>query len=168
MPPVCQAGGTGATVGCLEGATLPASGRPGYVLGEGRLMSKTIRLLALLTAMLAATPAAVRADEVGIGHRIWYGVAAAALNVMPVVSVYASQRCLPGYVVCKLSFAGMGIVAAGTQLVIGGDLNGAERTVRRAVGGDWLVLPHHVATGTKADPYPEPARDAADMELPNF
>jgi hypothetical protein len=131
-------------------------------------MPKTIRLVALLTAMLAAAPVAVRADEVGVGRRIWYGVAAAALNVLPVVSIHASQRCLPGYVVCKLSFAGMGLIAAGTQLVVGGDLKGAERTVRRAVGGDWLVLPRHLATGTNADPYPEPAGDVGAMELPNF
>jgi len=129
-------------------------------------MTTKTRLLALLTAASVAGPVAVRANDVSIGRRIGYGVAAVAMNVVPVVSVFASQRCLPGYIACKLSFAGMGLVASATQLVAGGDVEGSRRTAARAISGDWVVLPRHLEHGIKADPYPEAAPANSDPDLP--
>jgi len=123
-----------------------------------------IKLIAPLLIAVSLAPLTTRAEAPTFGRRLWYGVSATAMNILPIVSVFASQRCLPGYIACKLSFAGMGLVASGTQLVAGGDIKGARRTAERAFGGDWVVLPKHLANGTKPDPYPELADE--DEYLP--
>jgi hypothetical protein len=136
---------------------------------EGSFMTKTLRLAAVLTTVLCVVPTGVRAgDDDGAGRRIWNGVGATAMNVLPVVSVRASQRCLPGYILCKLSFAGMGLAASGAQIFFGGDVAGARRTAGRALGGDWVVMPRHLETGIKPDPYPEAPSDDTDADLPDL
>lgn len=131
-------------------------------------MTTALRLAAILTAGLLIAPLAARAEDDGLGRRVWHGVAATAMNVLPVVSTFASQRCLPGYVACKLTFAAMGLAASGVQVVAGGDLAGARDTLSRAFGGDWIVTPRHLATGVDPDPYPAVTRDDEDAELPSF
>lgn len=147
---------------CRRGATRGMRHR------EGRFMTNAMRPVAILTASLFVMPVTATAADDGMGRRIWHGVAATAMNVLPVVSTFASQRCLPGYIACKLSFAGMGLAASGVQIVAGGDLDGARETLGRAFGGDWVVTPHHLATGIDPDPYPAVSRDDADSELPSF
>lgn len=122
--------------------------------------------LLFAASLLAIAPA--HAENPGLARRAWYGIAAAGMNVLPVASAFASQRCLPGYIACKLSFAGMGLIASTAQIIIGGDIDGARRTARRAIGGDWIVTPRHVAEGASPDPYPAPPRDENDMDLPAF
>jgi hypothetical protein len=129
-----------------------------------------IRLLPLVLALTIVTaPVATRAATPSNARHAWHVVAAMGMNVLPIASAFAAQRCLPGYIACKLSFATMGLLASGTQLLVGGDLDGAKRTAERAVGGDWLVLPRHLDTGVKPDPYPAATpRTGESPNLPNF
>lgn len=131
-------------------------------------MKTTFGTIALLGAISLATPPSAPANDGGVARALWRGAAAATMNVVPVTSIFASQRCLPGYLACKLMFAGMGIAASGVQVLAGGDLDGARRTMERAFGGDWIVLPRHVGGDVKPDPYPEASRDDSEFDLPEF
>jgi len=63
----------------------------------------------------------------------------------------------------------MGTIASGAQIIAGGDVDGARRTLQRAFGGDWIVTPGHIATDRQPDPYPDLARASEDDdELPEF
>ena len=122
-----------------------------------------------LAATLSASPVhADGYDDAGGGRRFLYGAGAFAANVIPGVSVWASDRCLPGYVVCKLQFAGLGTLGALAQLFWGGDVDGAQTTLARAYGGDWVVTPRQLATGNGADPYPEVEQDEDEDFMPSF
>lgn len=128
-----------------------------------------IKHVAASLLILALTPLAASADAYDTataGRRLWYGAGAAVLNVVPGVSILASQRCLPGYVACKIMFTGLGFATSGAQLFLGGDVDGARATVGRALGGDWVVTPRHLATGIKPDPYPSAARGDDEFDLP--
>lgn len=129
-------------------------------------MKRTTAMVAALGLALALAPSRAHSDDSSIGRRLWNGLQAAAMNTVPVVSALAAPRCLPGYIACKVSFAAMGLVASGTQVIVGGDVDGAGRTLQRAFGGDWVVTPRHVATGAKPDPYPEVTGDDASGDLP--
>jgi hypothetical protein len=134
-------------------------------------MTQTTTIAAALTVAFAFSASPVHADaydELGGGRRFLYGVGSVAANVIPGVSVWAASKCLPGYVVCKLTFAGLGTLAAGSQLFWGGDVDGAGATAGRAFGGDWFVTPRQLATGAGADPYPEPEGAEDEDFLPDF
>jgi hypothetical protein len=85
-------------------------------------------------------------------------------NVVPVVSTIYAPRCLPGYVLCKLLFAGTSLVAGTEQLVTSG---GADWAQTRAIlhggfGGDWILTGAHVAGDRTPEPWPEPRPPAAE------
>src|SRR5207245_1785979 len=69
------------------------------------------------------TAANVPWEERSAVERVWYTAGAVVANLTPVSALYA-PRCLPGYLLCKLSFAGASVLAAADQLVFsgGGDL----------------------------------------------
>src|SRR5262245_49507311 len=98
----------------------------------------TIAIL-LSTSLLAMDAGAVPFDESG-GTRAAYTAVAVVANVVPGVSALYAPRCLPGYVLCKVLFAGASLVAATEQLVFSG---GADRDQTRAIlhhgfAGDWV------------------------------
>lgn len=134
-------------------------------------MSQTTTIAAALaiTVALATGPAHADVyDDLDGGKRFLYGAGAVAANIIPGVSVWAASKCLPGYVVCKLTFAGLGTLAAGSQIFWGGDVSGAGTTAGRAFGGDWIVTPRQLANGTGADPYPEPEGEEDEDFFPDF
>jgi hypothetical protein len=69
----------------------------------------------------------------------------AGLNVVPIVRP-GGARCLPGYIVCKFSFAAFSLLAAGEQLLFSGgtDLD-QTRALYRGFGGDWVLTGAHAA-----------------------
>ena len=127
------------------------------------------RLLGMmLIGVIALNQPAQAGEEPAPGARAWHVLASTGANLLPVASAFASPRCLPGYILCKLSFAGMGVVASGVQVIAGGDIEGARATLSRAFGGDWVVTPSHIATSSRPDPYPEVAQSSDDDALPDF
>jgi uncharacterized protein YraI len=113
---------------------------------------------ALLAACLsqttgaAAEPYAQRSPAV---RGLYTGVAVVA-NVMPVVSALFVPKCLPGYIVCKLTFVAGSILVAADQLAMSG---GADRIqtqaiLRRGFSGDWVLTGRHIAGDTQAEPLP--------------
>jgi hypothetical protein len=91
-------------------------------------------------------------------ERAGYTAAAVVANVVPFASAAVAPSCLPGYVVCKLSFAGGSVLAAGWQLFLSGgsDLDQTRAILSRGFGGDWIVTGRHVAGAAQVDPLPDP------------
>jgi hypothetical protein len=117
-------------------------------------------LLALL-ALCAAQPARGAGgnyDEASTAGRAGYTALAVVANVMPGVSALYAPRCLQGYVVCKLVFAAVSLIAAADQLVLsgGGDMTQTRGILHRGFSGDWILTPRHVAGDAEAQPLPDP------------
>jgi len=92
---------------------------------------------------------------------LYTGVAVVA-NVTPLVATLYAPRCLPGYVVCKLTYAGLSLAAAADQLVLsgGGDLAQTRAILHRGFAGDWYLTGRHVAGEVEPEPLPEPPAPA--------
>jgi len=134
-----------------------------------RVLRQTMVVVAMVGLALAATPSAsVAGDgESGESLTIWDSTAAVVVNVVPISSAFVQPRCITGYVLCKLSFAGLSVLAAGEQILLGGDVDGARATLGRGFHGDWVVRPSHIARGRKPVVYPEAAVDEdSDPYLP--
>jgi hypothetical protein len=89
---------------------------------------------------------------------VYYSVLAGVANVVPGVSALYAPTCLPGYIVCKLSFAAVSVVAAADQLLLSG-WNHTDQTraiLYRGFAGDWILTSRHVSGEAKADPLPNP------------
>jgi hypothetical protein len=121
----------------------------------------------IVALALVATPAA-RSDTDGTGGpNAWHSTVAVVTNVVPITSAFVHDRCITGYILCKLSFAGLSLLSATEQVVLGGDTRGARATLGRGFGGDWVVKPSDVASGRKPDVYPDAEQaDDADPYLP--
>lgn len=122
-------------------------------------------LLGLATALLLAacmgTSSPVRADtydERSTGGRAFYTGMAVVANVMPVVSAMYAPTCLPGYVVCKVSFAFASVVVAAGQVFLSGgdDWEQTQAILHRGFGGDWYLTGRHTAGDAKPQPLPDP------------
>jgi hypothetical protein len=100
---------------------------------------------------------AVPYDEQSTGMRALYTGIAAVANVTPFVSALYAPPCLPGYIVCKLAYAGLSVAAAADQLVMsgGGDLEQTRAILHRGFGGDWYLTGRHVAGDTEPQPLAE-------------
>ena len=114
----------------------------------------------------SATATAAIAEGGSEQVRGWHTAAAVVANVIPVASVFVEERCLPGYIVCKISFWGISVIAAIEQVVVGGNADGARATLDRGFGGDWVVTGEHIATGRKPELYPENEHDKSDSVDP--
>lgn len=103
---------------------------------------------------------------------------------------YTTNKCLLPYPICKATFAAVSLIASWEQLVMGGDVEGAQHTIGRGFGGQWVVTPKDVSgdplwslpepiplsvyivsgrgnTGTEAiDPFPRPERQTDDILPP--
>jgi hypothetical protein len=104
-----------------------------------------IRLVLGLVGFVAALVSSATADT--LTARKWQqslmynGVPAPLIDTPG----YTASKCLLPYPICKVMWAGISLVAAGEQLVTGGDVEGAGSAVRRGFGGDWIVRPRHVS-----------------------
>ena len=96
-------------------------------------------------------------EERSAGTRAFYTGVAVAANVLPVLSAVYAPQCLPGYIVCKLAFAGFSLVVAGDQLLLSGgsDPEQARATVNRGFSGDWVLTGSDIAGDTAPQPLPE-------------
>lgn len=92
-----------------------------------------------------------------LSTRVAYTEAAVLANLTPLSAVYA-PRCLPGYILCKLGFAGASLLAAADQLAIsgGGDRGQTRAILYRGFSGDWLITPRHIAGEATPEPLPDP------------
>src|SRR5262249_60554034 len=59
-------------------------------------------------------------------------------NLFPFSPTYVSSKCLIPYPLCKLTAASVAFIASAEQLIVGGDLKGAEATLGRCTGGPWV------------------------------
>ena len=121
-------------------------------------------MAAAVAASLAGgvTAANVPWEERSAVERVWYTAGAVVANLTPVSALYA-PRCLPGYLLCKLSFAGASVLAAADQLAFSGgaDLAQTRAILHRGFAGDWVLTPRHVAREATPEPLPEPPHPAA-------
>ena len=116
-----------------------------------------------------ATAANVPCEQRSAVERVWYTAGAVVANLTPLSALYA-PRCLPGYLLCKLSFAGASVLAAADQLVFsgGGDLAQTRAILYRGFAGDWVLTPRHVAGEARPEPLPEPPPPGAGGEHRGF
>lgn len=93
------------------------------------------------------------------GARALYTTGAVVANVVPITSAFVAPKCFPGYIICKLGFVGVSIVAASAQLFLsgGGDLAQTKAILTRGFSGDWFLTGRHVAGDAQPEPYPEVA-----------
>ena len=91
------------------------------------------------------------------GARALYTTGAVVANLIPITSAFVAPKCIPGYIVCKLSFAGASIIAAAGQFVLSGghDLEQTKAILTRGFSGDWYLTGEHVAGDVQPQPYPE-------------
>jgi hypothetical protein len=116
---------------------------------------------AVLVATLVvpvSSASAISYEERPAGMRALYTGIAVVANVMPGVSALYAPKCLPGYVVCKVVFAGISIIAAGDQFVMsgGGDRAQTRAILYRGFAGDWYLTGRHVSGDLTPEPLPEP------------
>ena len=135
-----------------------------YLLGLARVA------LVTACAVVAIPAGAATYDERSAGGRALYTTLAVVANVTPVVSALYAPQCLPGYVLCKASFAAVSVVAAGAQLFLsGGDDWGQTRAIiHRGFAGDWYLTGRHTAGDVKPQPLPDPGppADAGEEYMP--
>jgi hypothetical protein len=129
-------------------------------------------VIAILVSSLAiagnAAAASTPWEERSGLSRAGYTAAAVAANILPGVSALASPICLPGYILCKVTFAIGSIFAAGEQLFFsgGGDTEQTRAILHRGWEGDWFVTGRDMAGDTQADPFPKPP-PPAEGETPS-
>jgi len=120
-----------------------------------------VAFAALLVAAGLAEPSPVAALSFAdrpASVRALYTAIAVVADVVPGVSALYAPRCLPGYVVCKATFAAISVIAAADQLVLSGarDLPQTRAILYRGFAGDWYLTGRHVSGELEAQPLPEP------------
>lgn len=119
----------------------------------------TLAVATLAGALASARHAsAVSFEERPVAAQALYTSIAVVANVVPVVSAFYAPRCLPGYVVCKVTFAGISLIAAAGQLALsgGGDLGQTRAILHRGFAGDWYLTGRHTSGEVAPDVLPEP------------
>ncbi len=108
----------------------------------------------LHTGRAAAEPYEQRSPA----QRALFTSVAMVANVVPIVSAIFAPHCLPGYVVCKATFAGVSLIAAADQLALsgGGDMAQTRAILHRGFAGDWYLTGKHIAGDVAPQPLPEP------------
>ena len=118
------------------------------------------RTLAVAASILAAsvTVADAAYEDSPAAKRALYTGLAVVANVVPVVSALYAPRCLPGYIVCKITFAGISVIAAADQLFFsgGGDMVQTRAILHRGFAGDWYLTGRHVSGDVTPQPLPDP------------
>jgi hypothetical protein len=126
-------------------------------------MPQLTRMLMLAAVVGTTAPALAGWEDRSTGERVGYTILAGVENVVPITSALAAPRCLPGYVVCKLFFAGFSALAAGEQLLFSGgaDLDQTRALANRGFGGDWYLTGAHAAGDVTPDVLPDQGRGPA-------
>lgn len=123
------------------------------------VVSRTLIGVVMLVASLAnaSVASAAYADASG-PRRALYTTLAVVANLVPGVSALYAPSCLPGYIVCKLSFAGVSLLAAADQWLMSGaqDVEQTKAILHRGFAGDWYLTGRHVAGDVTPEPLPEP------------
>jgi hypothetical protein len=138
-------------------------------------MRKTARglgvvAIVVLTVGRVAVSQAVPLEDRSGARRAMATAAAVAANTLPVVPTYVEPRCLLPYVLCKLTFAILGVAGAGESLVMSGgsDMDQPRNLIRRGVGGDWFVTPRDMVGETKPTLLPDVAPSGGDNKPGGF
>jgi len=115
-------------------------------------------MLSLVILIGIAVPAHAAWEDRPTWQRVGFTILAGIENIVPITSALAAPRCLPGYVVCKLSFAGISLLAAGEQLAFSGgtDLAQTRAILHRGFAGDWILTGAHAAGDDSPEVLPEP------------
>jgi hypothetical protein len=134
-------------------------------------IAKGLAGVALLAGVLASEASATSYDERSAGARALYTSLAVVGNVVPLVPTFYAPRCLPGYVICKLMFAGTSVVAAGGQLFLSGgaDIPQTKAILYRGFAGDWFLTGRHTSgelTPRLLPDPPPPPRDESSYDPP--
>src|SRR5262245_48903824 len=97
-------------------------------------------------------------DERPVSQRVGFEAAAVAAKVLPVASAVVAPKCLPGYILCKTSFAAMSVLGAYAQFFISGgsDMKQTSAILYRGFAGDWFLTGRHVAGDVEPRPLPDP------------
>jgi hypothetical protein len=130
-------------------------------------VSRTLIGVVVLAASLVRVPVASAGyNDASGGRRALYTSVAVAANILPVVSALYAPTCLPGYIVCKITFAGISLIAAGGQWLLSGaqDVEQTRGILHRGFAGDWYLTGHHIAGDSAPQPLPDPPPPAASGE----
>ncbi len=120
---------------------------------------RALGVAVLVTWLLVpASARAVPYDERPAWQRAGYTTLAMIANVVPITSALVAPRCLPGYILCKISYAGMSVVAAAEVMIASGDhdIPQIEGILHRGFAGDWYLTGRHVAGDVEPNVLPEP------------
>jgi hypothetical protein len=121
-----------------------------------------MRVFALVAATIVvlASSQVARADfdDRPGWQRAGYTALAGVENVVPIVSAVGAPRCLQGYILCKLTFAGLSVVTAAEHLLFtgGSDMAQTEAVIHRGFAGDWILTPRHAAGDAEPQVLPDP------------
>lgn len=122
-----------------------------------RALSKGL-ILILALGVLAKPALAETYDERPTWQRAAFTTWAIISNIVPIASATVAPKCLPGYILCKASFAGLSLLTAGEQVVLSGgeDLGQTRAILHRGFGGDWILTGRHVAGDQAVEVLPDP------------
>jgi hypothetical protein len=114
-----------------------------------RVLIRTFQMALVSAVVLAGITQAyaLSYDERPVGQRVGYEAAAVAANIVPIASAVVEPKCLPGYILCKTSFAAMSVLGAYAQFFISGgsDMRQTSAILHKGFAGDWFVTGRHVA-----------------------
>lgn len=130
-------------------------------------MRRWVAAVGLSVSVLSSVASAVPYEERSTGAKVLLNAAAGAVNVTPGLSAVYAKRCLPGYLVCKVMFAGISLLAAGEQVLMSGagDMKQTKAILHRGFAGDWFVTGRHINGDATPEPWPEaPAASTASFQ----
>jgi hypothetical protein len=115
-------------------------------------------MLLMVAVVTVASHAQAAYEDRPAWQRAGYTVLAGIENVVPVASAFATPRCLPGYIVCKICFAGFSVVAAGEHLFasFGSDMTQTRAILHRGFAGDWILTGRHASGDATPEMRPDP------------
>src|SRR5262249_32890777 len=101
-------------------------------------------------------------------QRVGYTALAGVENVVPITSAFAAPKCLPGYILCKASFAGFSLIAAAEHVILpgGADMGQTRAILHRGFAGDWYLTGAHAAGDATPDVLPDPGPVASTDATP--
>jgi hypothetical protein len=121
-------------------------------------MRRLTRVLLIVGVVGFVSSAHAAYEDRPAWQRAGYTVLAGIENIVPIASALAAPRCLPGYILCKLWFAGFSVVAASEHLLLsgGGDMPQTRAILHRGFAGDWILTGRHAAGDETPDVLPDP------------
>lgn len=134
-----------------------------------RCVSVVLMAVFLVGATTHQAKAATPWEEKSGLARAGYTAAAVLVNILPGVSALVAPMCLPGYILCKATFAIGSVFAAGEQLFMsgGGDTEQTRAILYRGWEGDWYVTGRDVAGDSQPDPFPKPPPPTSRPDAPS-